>query len=210
MSAETTPEFSTLEELHNYLEAHALNFKYDHQIADLFIKLRDRLHEEKNEEEATKAQWEIDAFNFVFKQNELKPKFTSTNDQGEVVIYPNLKGFSKDTYTYLNQRSVSTSNPLLKARYSHLLWLSPKKHQKFAKAAIDSYLELIRLYEEKDRKDPSNHYGLDVLKSIENAYALSKCISYSSQDIATQIKHIVENYSFDSTSSFVLGFGLLK
>ena len=62
----------------------------------------------------------------------------------------------------------STNNHLLRARYFHFLWLSPKKDHKYPKKAIDSYLELIHIFEEKDKELPEKHYGLRVLEVVND------------------------------------------
>jgi hypothetical protein len=210
MTSQTDQAFSSLEEIYSYFEAHAADYKYDHQIGDLFRSLRDKLHEAKRDDETTKAQWEIDVFNFVIRDNELKSKFSGTNDKGEPFQYPDIKYFTEETYAYFKERLSATSNPLLKTRYAHFLWLSPQKHQSFAKIAVDGYLQLIDIYEAKDKQDPNHHYGLDVLKCVENAYRLAKTISYRLPDISTKIKQIIHQYSYQSTSSFVIRHHLIE
>lgn len=210
MTSQIDQEFSTLEEIYSYLEDHALDYKYDHQIGDLFINLRNKLHEAKQEDDTKKAQWEIDVFNFVIRDNELKSKFSGTNDKGEAFQYPDIRSFTEEIYDYFKVRLSAVSNPLLRTRYAHFLWLSPRKHQSFAKMAVDGYLDLIDIYEEKDKQDPDHHYGLDVLKSVESAYRLARTISYRLPDICGKIKQIIHQYSYQSTSSFVLRHHLIE
>ncbi|MBF0556682.1 MAG: hypothetical protein HQK96_19365, partial [Nitrospirae bacterium] len=199
-----------MEEVYSYLEVHALDYKYEHQIGGLFKNLRDKLREAKQDDDTKKAQWEIDIFNFGIRGNELKPKFSGTNDKGEVFQYPDIKIFTEETYTYFKKRFSATYNPLLRTRYAHLLWLSPQKHQAFAKTAVDGYLNLIDIYEEKDKQDLKQHYGLDVLNFVESAYRLARTISYRLPDISGKIKQIIHQYSYQSTSSFVIRHNLIE
>jgi hypothetical protein len=202
--------FPDLDTLYQYLEEKALDYKYPDQIADLFRKLRDLKHSENEFDEAKKEQCEIDFFNFVLKNNEIKPTFTWTNDKGEVVEYPSLNRFDDSTYEYLLERLNSTGNSLLKARYSHILWLSPKKRVEHAKVAVDSYLDLVKNYEEKDKAAPREHFGLDVLHAIENAYFIAYQINYKIGEINSELRRLVTSFNFQSSSSFVLRARLIQ
>ncbi len=135
------------------------------EISDGFQKIRDQLQKAGKTEEAIKAQWEMDFFNFIIDSNVLIPKFTMTNEKGEEIGYPTMSRFTDKTYEYLIYRLDSTNNPLLKARYAHILWLSPKKHGRFAQIAIDSYLKLVKICEEKAKKI-AGFSSEDILKFL--------------------------------------------
>jgi hypothetical protein len=53
-------EFTELKDLYSHLEVAAADYKYEHQIANLFQKLRDLKHAAGQINEAEMAQWEID------------------------------------------------------------------------------------------------------------------------------------------------------
>jgi hypothetical protein len=57
--------FTDIISLYNHLEENAVNYKYSHQIGNLFQGLRDLKQKEQQVEEAQKAQWEIDFLIFV-------------------------------------------------------------------------------------------------------------------------------------------------
>jgi hypothetical protein len=202
--------FTDLKSIYSHLESNAADYKYPHQIGNLFQKLRDLKHKENLAEEVEKAQWELDFFNFVFQDNKLKSKMSWTNEKGEIVEYPDLSRFSDKTYEYLIIRAESVLNPILKARYANILWCSPKKHVKYAKMALDSYLDLILIYETKDTKEPQNHYGLDALKTIEIAYNISCQINYNKDKIRAEIKRLIHNFNNNSSSSYVLKLRLIR
>jgi len=65
-------EFFEIDELYKHLETNAGNYKYGHQIANLFQKIRDRKNEAGEAETAENAQWEIDCFSFRTQNGELK------------------------------------------------------------------------------------------------------------------------------------------
>ncbi|HPC35071.1 MAG TPA: DUF4209 domain-containing protein [Candidatus Marinimicrobia bacterium] len=207
--------FTDLKSLYNHLEKNAVDYKYPHQIGSLFQKLRDLKHNENKSDEAEKSQWEIDFFNFMIEEGKLKPMFTGTNDKGEVIEYPTLDSFDDRTYEYLFRRLDSTSNSLLKARYSHILWCSPKKHAKYAKMAVDSYLELIKIYETKDMEVPQKNYELDVLEAIKNAYSIACQAQYEVDIIKvdiikSELRRLVTRFNFKSSSSFALRANLIE
>lgn len=199
--------FTDFDSIYNHLDDNALNFKYEHVPGDLFKSLRDLMIKENKKEEAEKAQWEIDFFYFVIKDDEIKLAFSTTNKKGEIEEWPNLKNFNERTYEYLVFRLDNTNNPLLKARYSHILWHSPKKHGKYAKIAIDSYLELIKIFEEKDIKES---HGIEIINFIINAYKLANKINYKKEEVKSEIKRLINNFNFNSESSFVLRLSLIK
>jgi len=204
-------EFEDIRSLNVFLEENALKYKYSHQISDLFRVLRDKLKDEK-ESDVERAQWEIDFFNFVLKDGEISPSFQSTDDKGEIIEYPHFNRFNESTYDYLIERYNFTNNILLKARYAHILWFSPRKNGKFAQSAIDSYLELTEIYEEKDRGFPNEHYGQYALSAIKNAFFISRQANDNHRIEITKNKIIslIYYYNEKSTSLLSIKFDLIE
>ena len=202
--------FSDLESIHSYLEENALNYKHFHQISDIFINFRDHIHNETNSNEVEKAQWEINLFNFIVKDGSLNPRFTTTNEKGDILEFPSLNLFNEEALDYFIERLNSTNNPLLKTLYAVLLWNSPLKHAKYAIIAIDSYLDLIKIYEEKDKIKPMEHCGLNILDSIKNAYFLSRQINVKTEDVKSEIKRLIFDFNLNSNTSFALRANLIE
>jgi len=194
-------DFTDLESLYKYLEEHAIDYKYSHQIGDLFQKVRDFSQKANRSDQAEKAQWEIDFFNFMLEKGKAKPYFTKTDDKGQIIEYPSFGRFDDSSYAYLIERLENTKNSVLKARYAHILWCSPKKHTKYGKIAIDSYLLLVGVYEEKDQKAPQDHFGLEVLRLIRNAYEIACEARYKIEEIKSEFKRLVKSFNFTSSSS---------
>ena len=204
-------DFHDLESAYKHLEEKALDYKYLHQISEIFQKIRDEMHKQQKTEEETKAQWEIDIFNFSIENNIVQPFYTMVNNKGEEIRYPDYDRFIDTTYDYIIERLSSTANPLLKARYAHILWFSPRKHGKYAEIAIDAYLELVKLYEQKDRERPQEHFGLDTLNAIKNAFSLSRNINDAKRiELAkSEVKRLIFGFNSKSSSLFRLRIDLI-
>jgi len=203
-------EFFEIDELYEHLETDAGNYEYDHQIANLFQKVRDRKNEVGQTETAEKAQWEIDCFSFRTQNGELKSMFSGTDKNGQPWEYPSISKLSDKELDYIESRLESTSNSILRARYAHILWETPRKHIKYAKLAVDSYIGLVSFYEKKDREDPQAHKGLDVLRSVEEASLLAFKINYRLDDIRSQVSRLVKEFNYNSSSAFVMRVRLIR
>ncbi len=203
-------EYSAVQELYDDLETGAINYKYHHQIANLFQKIRDQNQNDGRTEDAEKAQWEMDCFNFAIQNGELKPKFSGTDDKGQPWEYPSVSTFNEKNLKYMATRLETTSNPVLKARYAHILWASQKKHASYAKIAVDAYLELVRLYEEKDRKEPEEFNGLDVLRCIEAALPLAGKVRHKLDNVHQEMSRLVKEFNWGSKSAFVIRVRLIN
>jgi hypothetical protein len=199
-----------LESVYEHLEESATSYKYPHNIGTLFMKLRNLFQEQKYLAKAKIAQWEIDFFNFHLEKGKVLPTWETTDEKGKLYSYPGFKNFNHNTYDYLIQRLNSTNNPLMKARYAHILWCSPRKHTKYAKAAVDSYLSLVKIYEEKDKEAPKGHFGLDCLRAMQNAYSITNQIGYNIDKIKSELKRLVKYFNFNSGSSFALRGNLIE
>lgn len=203
-------EFAELKELYTHLDSNAADYRYDLNIANLFQKVRDLKHKAGQADDAEKAQWEMDCFNFSLQKGELRSLFSGTDGKGQPVEYPEISKFSDKALDYVAERLANASNPILKARYAHVLWASPRKHAQYAKQAVDSYLELVKVYEEKDKKDPKEHYGLDVLDSVQTASFIGFNINYRIDDILSEMKRLVREFNFQSSSAFVMRARLIS
>lgn len=203
-------DFDSLDSLHKHLEYNASSYKYPHNVGVLFQKLRDSFHKNGETNKANVAQWEVDFFNFRLEKGEALTMWEATDEKGKLVTYPNYQNFDEDKYKYLIERLENTNNPLLKARYAHILWCSPRKHAKYAKAAVDSYLELIDVYEHKDKDAPEEHFGLDVMRVMQNAYFLGYHVKYRIDEIKSELKRLVLDFNFGSQSSFALRANLMR
>lgn len=195
--------FINLSDLYTHLETEATNICRMHRIASLFKLLRDHLIE-KNDDNSQNAQWEIDFFNFSIAEDKLGPKFSGVNEKGEQIEYPSFLYFTDDTFNYLGERFDSTKNALLKSRYAHLLWLSPKKHHKYARAALDAYIELFSELSELDLNNPEGPYGLSLYVITGNMLKLSHILDIHGESIKKMIIDKILSYEDEHFSSAVV------
>jgi hypothetical protein len=202
-------EFENLQSLYNYLETNAQDFSNLFEIGQFFDKLAGILKTSGKEEDFDKAKWEIDFFFFRVVNENIEPLARINDEKGECHEIPDRKKIDERELAYLIDRLNVVKNPVLKARYSHILWCSSKKHAKYAQTAIDNYLLLIKIYEEKDREKPNEHFGLCVLESIKRVYSLAIIISYNLKEIKSEIMRVVTSYYPESGSGAAVRTRLL-
>ncbi|MFW6029965.1 MAG: DUF4209 domain-containing protein, partial [Halanaerobiales bacterium] len=200
-------EFSSINDIYNHIEEHALDYDEVYKIASLFIDYRDTNC--NDEKELKNIQWEIDTLRVVIRDGEVNPIISYTGEEGEVFKYPSLSNES-NIYEYIESRFNKTENPLLIAQYGTILWNSPKKHFKFVKEAIESFLLLSEIYEQKDIKFPDKHYGLKVIRSIKNSFFLSSNAKYKIDNIKEKLMDLIWKFNDKSSSLFVLRKDLIE
>ena len=64
-----------------------MDYKYAHQTANFFKKLRDLLYEKGMKENSLKAQWETDFFNFQLIDGNCKPIWSGMQKVGKMVCF---------------------------------------------------------------------------------------------------------------------------
>jgi hypothetical protein len=204
-------DFLDFESLYEHLEAKAMDYE-NTEIACMFQKILGKMHEEKKADLETQAKWEMDVFNFTVEKNIISPLKTVPNQEGKLVSYPNYDSFTPSAYEYIAKRIDSTSNPLLRARYAHFLWFSPKKHGKYALLAVDSYLQMAKIYEQKDRENPEQFIGLEIAPILENAFLLSKNVNDKAKIdlVKSEVRRLVLNFNPASECLFKLRIDLLS
>lgn len=186
-------DFNNLDALYEHVEETVLTDENFHQTIGLFRKFRDAKHEDNNQAEAEKAQWEIHFLSFFFKEGEIGPQWQQTDEDGQVFVYPHLDLFDENAYEYLTMRLDTTNHPQLKPQYAHILWESPKKHGRFAKIAVDSYLETVSIYEEK--YDRGEDCSREISEIVINAYSIARRINYEVEEIKSELKRLIQKFS---------------
>jgi hypothetical protein len=170
--------FDSLEALYMHIEREAHSFRYLIEIGDLFQKLRDHFASENSHDEVRVTQYEVDAFNLMVQDGRLEAQFVGSDNKGNEVKIPDIAKFAADEFAYFIERLGVSQNPILKARYAHILWEGPEKRQQYAVAAIDAYVELIprleRLYGENKDGGLSRHSYLGtILECCQSALRLA-------------------------------------
>ncbi len=205
-----TNAFLELDDLYRHLENTAAEYRHPQQIAAEFQVMRDRLFERGEKEDAEKAQWEMDCFNFDLVGAAVRPLFQKVYENGTSWDYPDLKRFDDRTYEYLVNRAEIARNPVLMSRYAHILWCSSKKHRKWAKLSVDSYLASIKLYKHMIAGTPSVDTGDKVEAAMRNAFEISKSSNYNEELVKSEMKRLVTNFSYESKWSCYLRHSLIS
>jgi len=184
--------------------------KYLHEVANEYQKARDLYFKElKDKKNAQKMQWIIDVLNSVISDNILKEMMSGTTKDGKPWKYPDISTFTKNGFKEIEKALRITKSIVLKARYADFLWLTKRDYKK-ARIAVDSYLTLIKKYEKKDKKNPNNHYGLDVLISFKRAFQISTSIKFKQSDIRKELERLIFNFNPSSTSKSKLTIDLIE
>ena len=185
-------EFQNLDEYYIYLE-NDTNFSYlDLNSYKYITSLRD-----KTEDENTKklCSYELFFADFSIEEGKHTPKFQSGAN-----AYPTLELFD-DNFEYVKTRANKVQNPKYRAKYNHLIWLSPQKHIDFAKQAIESYL--LHLKNSSFSVD-DNLQCYSFGKYFKNLYVLSQKINYKKDEVITYLVSLLESEKLNNFTNYSL------
>ena len=191
MGEPTVEQFKNLKSLYNHLERHAADYEGAHRISSLFEAIYKLKEAEGKRNKADKALWERKFFAVQYEVGEPK------NWCDHIVA-----DFDENTYDYAATRLENTQNPILRARYAHVLWSGPNKVIAHARIAIDSYLEAAKVYEQKDCSKPNERWGFEVIFAILNAYGLAIRTKYRIQEVKVEVLRLVRHFNPKSSWSF--------
>lgn len=127
--------------------------------------------------------WEQIAFEFTEDYPDDKqgwgtyfgPRFVVPNKEGKMVEYPSVQNLTSEIISYWEMRAKESTHPVLKARYSNLVWefsekvKGEKPHYSIAQIFIDSVVEIAGRNLRK--------YNIDVIKKLERALSLALSIN---------------------------------
>jgi hypothetical protein len=205
MSEEIVDKLDNIDVLYRFLENEILKYKYLHKPAIIIRQFRDKMRKEKRTEEEQKAQIELDVMNSIITNKaEIKPYIAQVNQKGEVLRYLELTDLDATFYDYLDQRLEQTNNPRLKSRYSHFLWSGPRKHTKYARIAIETYILLVKYYESKKRQHEDDNNSIHVIRFMMNAYYIARQSETNLEIVKTEIKRLILEPISDLDFSFVI------
>jgi len=179
--------------------------KYVNNVTPLFKAFGDEKNLEGQLDLVKIAQVEIDVQNFVIKENKLFPRMSGTNNIGECIEYPSIKLWADEDFMYLSQRQNETRNPYLKAMYSHILWLSPAKHMRFAKDALSQYVIIIVNLKTAVLNNDENSDVHALWHIISNAFYLAVSTNKASEieKIRNLILPITNEFQIDIDKTFI-------
>lgn len=193
-------EFDNLTSLYNRLETCAADYPGAHRISSLFQVVYNKLKEDESKRnEADRALCEYRFFALRFTAGAVE------NWCDHITA-----SFDSQTYTYAAERLRSTQNPVLRARYAHILWCSSNKNIDHARDAIDSYIQTAKTYEREDRKETHGWCGFEVSIAIRNAYGLAIRTQYRITEVKTELLRLIRHFNPKSRWSFRVRQELIK
>lgn len=185
-------EFQNLEQYYDYLENDSKMSFLDFNTPKFLTALKDKI-----EDEGLKklCLYELFFSEFSIKKGVHIPKFQSGEN-----IYPSLEHFD-DNFEYIKKRAKDVVNPKYKAKYNHLLWLSPNKHIEFAKEAIDSYFSILK---NNIFTNHENQIDLTFCKYYENLLVLSQTINYKKDETISYFLSLLEGKQLSEFTKYSL------
>jgi hypothetical protein len=174
-------DFNNLGEYYEYLE-NDTNFQYlDLNTYKYITALRDKTADENTKK---LCSYELFFADFSIEKGLHVPKFQSGSN-----AYPTLELFD-DNFDYIKVRSENVTNPKYKAKYNHLLWLSPQKQIDFAKEAIESYLFLLK---NSSFSVDDNLQCFSFGKYFKNLFILSQTVNHKKDEILNYLVLLLES-----------------
>ncbi len=173
--------FNSLDEYYDYLENDNEFSPLDLNTFRYIKALRDKIEDENIKKFCS---YELFFTDFSIEEGKHIPKF-----QCGANAYPTLELFD-DNFEYIKTRSNKAQNPKYKAKYNHLLWLSPQKHIDFAKQAIESYL--LHLKNSSFLVD-DNFQCNSFVNYYKNLFVLSQKIGHKKDEIITYFVLLLES-----------------
>lgn len=199
-------QFDTIDEVYTFVDKNAYHLERNRDLTDLWVKYRNKT---TSELEKQKAQWEIDCFLFDIKGDRLFSQiYSADSETGEVKSYPSLNDIQKDVIEYVIRRVENSSNPILKAKYAHLLWKCSIgiKHNKFANTAIDNYIKALEDYCDQYKSEKHKETPFQIGRLYETSLAVLNDIKPNLEPI----KKLTRKLLFDSSFEFYTKHGILN
>lgn len=154
-----------------------------------------------------KARYEAIALQLVPRNGYLNPLFIPAGISEETARDHAISQFDNAALDYLCNRLEETTNYFLRARYAHILWLSSRKHQRYATIAIDSYLTVAKRALSNAVQNPTEKenqlcWGQEAVANLLEAFFLATALRHKSETIAKEIYDVLLRYS-SSTESYI-------
>lgn len=158
------------EELINLSETNTSDFRWNR--SDIYKVAFEKYKESGEKEKVEDLRKEILIFH-LSTHNSPKKRFDSmasgTTDKGEEWKYPDLeKHFPKEAIEYYKNRANVTNNPILKARYSDVIW-ELERDVDYARLAVSAYLDCCPIYF-------TNEWDHELADSLDRAFAIASMI----------------------------------
>ena len=119
--------------------------------------------------------------------------YQATTEDGKATEYPSISRFGDPWIGYLKHRVAESKNPILLARYSHILWLATGDVS-FAVEAVSSYVLSAREYQKSDTENPESLFAFNMVDALKAAGNLALSIrSDRAPEIVSEIVAILRS-----------------
>jgi len=139
---------------------------------------------------------------FSLHEGILKHDFTSVDKDGKEIKMPSVDIFSDEQKDYIKRRALEVKNPLLIARYNHILF-ETEKHRKYAEEAIKAYKKLIYLRIEDDTYER-------LLPSIDAIIKLTEKIKFEVERTKKELIDLLHNNDIEIYNKHYISKAFIK
>lgn len=151
---------------------------------------------------STHAEYELLILNTSIKKGVVKKEFCGFDYKGDKIENPPAEKI--DEYcSYIIQRLLTVDNPILIAKYNHILW-QYKINNNYAKKSVDSYFDSIELL-----KQNKNLKSI-MIDYVENLFYICNKIKYRKDDILHVIIELISSIESDDDKLFSILYNVLK
>tara|TARA_R110001592_G_scaffold17518_2_gene73821 strand:+ start:108771 stop:110627 length:1857 start_codon:yes stop_codon:yes gene_type:complete len=201
-----------LDNLHNlssayaFLEDNAFSLQKEDRIELYWVRIKKNI---SDLEELQKVKWEIHIFLFdIIGEQTFGPFYPDFDINKKDPDKKSIKEAQQAEFTkYLKTRAKQSKNPILKARYNHLLWNGPKgvKHRDYASIANENYLDTIKNYLEFSQSVPD-----ETQYRIGQTFECLIALSAGLRPDLKPIKSLVQELLFKHDLAFYTKHGILE
>lgn len=185
-------DFQNLGEYYEYLE-NDTNFQYlDLNTYKYITALRDKTADENTKK---LCSYELFFADFSIENGLHVPKYQIGGNS-----YPTLELFD-DNFEYIKTRANTIENPKYKAKYNHLLWLSPQKHIDFAKQAIENYLLFLQ---NSSFSVDDNLQCYSFANYFKNLFVLCQTVNYKKDEVIQYFILLLESEKLNDFTKYSL------
>jgi len=122
---------------------------------------------------------------FSLRNGDLISDFSMVDENGKETGFPTLDIFSDEQIKYLKKRAHEVKNPILVARYNHILFCL-EKNRNYGINALKGYKELIYLKLEDDDHDR-------FILSIESVIKLTENIKFEKEETKKELIELIQS-----------------
>ena len=139
---------------------------------------------------------------FALREGQLISDFYSVDENGKEIGFPTPDVYSEEQITYLKERAQLVKNPVLIARYNHILFCVDK-NQKYGINAINAYKRLLNLKLENDAYDR-------FIPAIEAVIKLTEKIKYSVETTKKELVALISDKQIEIYQKHIISTLLIN